>query len=94
MIARSSVGSYAEDMSKTPGPGQYIAVGPDVIRPRGPQYSLQGRSYMPGDNTLKPGPGAHSPEKVSINKPQPPHHSLGIRHSEFVTPLVIDIMEE
>ena len=91
MTARSIVGSHSEDMSKTPGPGQYHAVVPDVIRTRGPQYSLLGRSYMPGDGTMKPGPGAHSPESVNINKPQAAKHSLGIRHSEFITPLIIDI---
>ena len=93
MTARSTVGSYSEDMSKTPGPGQYLAVVPDVIRPRGPQYSLQGRSFMPGDSTKKPGPGAHSPEKVVINKHQAAKHSLGIRHSEFVAPLLIAIAD-
>ena len=27
---------------------------------------MGGRNVMPGDNTQKPGPGAHSPEKVSV----------------------------
>ena len=89
MIARRTAGSFSDDLAKTPGPGQYNAVIPDAIKSRQPIYSLQGRSYMPGDNTRKPGPGAHSPEKVSINKPSQPSYSLGIRHSEFVTPLII-----
>lgn len=84
MTGHSGVGSHSEDLSKTPGPGQYQAVEPDKIRIRRPQYSLQGRSYRPGDNTLKPGPGAHRPEAVVINKPSPPEHSFGVRHSEFI----------
>jgi len=91
MSLRTNVGSYAEDLSKTPGPGQYNAVEPDKIRTRNAQYSLQGRSYMPGDNTRKPGPGAHKPEAVRINKPQAPTYSLGIRHSEYVSPLLINL---
>lgn len=90
MTGHSNVGSYSEDLSKTPGPGSHQAVQPDKIRIRGPQYSLQGRSRVPGDNTQKPGPGAHRPEAVCINKPSPPKHSLGIRHSEFVAPLLIN----
>ena len=29
---------------------------------------MTGRNLQPGDTTQKPGPGAHSPEKVSINR--------------------------
>ena len=35
----------------------------------------------------------HSPEKVVINKHQAAKHSLGIRHSEFVAPLLIAIAD-
>jgi hypothetical protein len=85
------VGSYTEDLSKTPGPGQYNAVEPNVIRQKQAIYSLKGRSNIPGDSTNKPGPGAYSPEKVTINKPSIPKSTLGIRHSEYITPLLIDV---
>ena len=49
--------------------------------------------YWFTDSTKKPGPGAYSPEKVHVNKPSPPKHSLGIRHSEYVTPLIIEVRE-
>ena len=42
------------------------------------------------DATKKPGPGAHSPEKVSINKQAAPSYSMGVKHSEFICPLIID----
>ena len=38
---------------------------PNVYKDKSPGYCMNGRNHMPGDNTLKPGPGAHSPEKVS-----------------------------
>ena len=43
------------------------------------------------DVTKKPGPGAHSPEKVVANKPRAPQYSLGSKHSEYITPLIIDV---
>ncbi len=89
MSGRFNIGSYSEDLSKTPGPGQYHAIEPNTILPKGPVYSLKGRSFMPGD-LWAPGPGAHKPEAVTINKRSAPMFSLGIRHSEFVTPLLID----
>lgn len=35
-----------------------------VTKLKAPQYTIAGRVEPPGDKTLKPGPGAHSPEKV------------------------------
>jgi len=42
------------------------------------------------DSTQKPGPGAHYPEKVHINKKSPPRFSMGIRHSDYITPLILE----
>ena len=39
---------------------------PDIVKNKAPLYSMTSRNMMPGDGTTKPGPGAHSPEKVSI----------------------------
>lgn len=93
MTGRAKTGGFAEDLAKTPGPGNYRTVDPVVYKKRDPAYSMNQRSYMPGDSTQKPGPGAHSPEKVYINKPSAPNFSLGIRHSEFITPLIIDVTD-
>ncbi|XP_064619539.1 ciliary microtubule associated protein 1A-like [Lineus longissimus] len=89
MTGRSKTGSFSEDLAKTPGPGQYNATEPNIVKQKSPIFSMLGRSYMPGDNTNKPGPGAHRPELVVINKHQPPKFSLGIRHSEFVCPIIV-----
>lgn len=91
MTGRSNIGSYLEDLAKCPGPGQYNGTGPDLYKTKAPLYTLRSRNYMPGDSTQKPGPGAHCPERVNINKPMMPKHSLGIRHSEFVCPLFMDV---
>lgn len=45
------------------------------------------------DATRKPGPGAHSPEKVYVNKRAAPQFSMGIKHSEYICPLIIDISD-
>ena len=49
---------------QTPGPGAYNTTDPGIIKRKAPQYSMTSRNVLPGDSTLKPGPGAHSPEKV------------------------------
>ena len=48
MTGRSKTGSFAEDLAKTPGPGHYKILDPNVVKRRGPAYSILGRSYMPG----------------------------------------------
>ncbi|XP_062516960.1 ciliary microtubule associated protein 1A-like [Corticium candelabrum] len=93
MTGRAKTGGFSEDLAKTPGPGRYNGVDPNVSGKKAPGYSMLGRSYMPGDSTKKPGPGAHKPEGVTCNKPKAPSFSLGIRHSEYITPLIIDVPE-
>ncbi|XP_071167269.1 ciliary microtubule associated protein 1A-like [Mytilus galloprovincialis] len=89
MVKRQSLGSYLEDLASAPGPGRYDAIPPDNTMDKPPQYSMRYRCYMPTDAVKKPGPGAHRPENVYINKAIPPKHSIGIRHSEYVCPLII-----
>lgn len=91
--SRNTIGSFSEDLQKTPGPGTYTTTDPSTYRHKAPLYSLTSRNEMPGDTTKKPGPGAHSPEKVTINKRSAPISSFGIKHSEYVTPLIIDVMD-
>lgn len=93
MTGRSTIHGFDEDLARTPGPAKYNVTGPNIYRNKQPLYSMLGRNVMPGDNTRKPGPGAHSPEKVYINKSKAAAHSMGIRHSEFITPLIIDVTD-
>jgi hypothetical protein len=89
LTARQTIGGFHEDLAKTPGPGTYTTTQPNVYRVKAPHYSMTSRNVMPGDNTRKPGPGQHSPENVIVNKKQPPSHSFGIRHSEYVAPMIV-----
>lgn len=50
--------------SQTPGPAAYRQTDVQVTKFKAPQYTMAARVEPPGDKTLKPGPGAHSPEKV------------------------------
>lgn len=54
---------------------------------------IQSRTTRASDQSQKPGPGTHSPEKVLLHLPRPPAFSLGIRHSEFITPLVVVVTD-
>ena len=63
---RNKIGSFHEDLQKTPGPGAYNLVDTNHYKDKLPAYSLVGRNIMPGDSTTKPGPGAHAPENVSF----------------------------
>jgi len=84
-------GGYDEDLHKTPGPSAYALHNDNTTRVKAPCSSLATRNYIPGDPTQKPGPGAHSPEKVTINKPRPTAYVIGGKHSEYTTPLIIDV---
>ncbi|XP_029472495.1 outer dense fiber protein 3B [Rhinatrema bivittatum] len=93
VTGRSKTGSFHEDLQKTPGPGTYRVVDPGVYKYRPPHYSMTARTFMPSDTTQKPGPGAHSPEKVLLNKRQAPNFSFGIKHSDYLAPLIVDVAD-
>lgn len=93
MTGRATIGGFAQDLAKAPGPGKYGKVSPNVTKSKQPSYSMRGRTKMPQDPTKKPGPGAHNPEKVIINKPKAPGYTMGIKHSPYTTPLIVDVMD-
>ncbi|KAM4624882.1 outer dense fiber protein 3-like protein 2a [Polymixia lowei] len=90
---RRRVGAPSEDLSMTPGPGRYNSTDPNVYLQRQPSFSMQSRTKRHSASDTIPGPGTHSPEKVQIHLPKPPSFTLGVRHSEFVTPLVVDVVD-
>jgi len=90
---RPNIGGYSEDLARTPGPGAYTPIEPNVIKTKKPRYSFGKRTTLPGDTTVKPGPGTYKPEGVYINKPKAPAFPVGIRHSDFVTPLIVDVTD-
>ncbi|KAL5481331.1 hypothetical protein EMCRGX_G021468 [Ephydatia muelleri] len=93
MAGRLHLGGFDTDYAKTPGPARYEVLDPSKIGPKSPAYSILSRNYMPGDPTKKPGPGAHSPEKCTITKKTSPSYTLGVRHSEYLCPLIIDVSD-
>jgi hypothetical protein len=90
ITSRNKVGSFHEDVSRTPGPGNYKPVDVGLYLRRSPAYSMSSRNPMPGDGTLKPGPGAHLSEKVWVHKREPPRFSFGIRHSQYAGTFISD----
>lgn len=88
MSGRSKQGGFAQDLAKAPGPGKYGVANTSSYKKRQPEYSMGARTYMPTDQTKKPGPGAHNPEKV---KKSSPAYSMGTRHSEYTTQLIVDV---
>ncbi|XP_049740744.1 outer dense fiber protein 3B isoform X1 [Elephas maximus indicus] len=131
IYGRSAVGTFFEDLSKTPGPCAYHVVNPGVYKSRAPQFTMLARTSLPEDNTLKPGPAAYNVDKVAwssgaggrggssgfgswteglrsgarrarwrfcavsgLSRPQhrkPRGWSFGIRHSDYLAPLVTDV---
>ncbi|XP_064634345.1 ciliary microtubule associated protein 1A-like isoform X2 [Lineus longissimus] len=90
---RSKIGGFHEDLQKTPGPGTYTTTTPHIYKAKSPAYTLSGHCAMPGDGTQKPGPGAHSPEKVIINKRAAPGWHMGLRHSQYICPLIENVVD-
>ncbi|XP_074128060.1 ciliary microtubule associated protein 1B [Sminthopsis crassicaudata] len=86
---RTSVGSFCQDLSKTPGPCAYHEVNPGVYKTKAPQFTMQPRTSMPQDICKKPGPAAYYPQQFR----QTPGPSFGIRHSEYQAPLIMDPQE-
>ncbi|XP_047452797.1 outer dense fiber protein 3-B [Mugil cephalus] len=93
LYGRSKNGSFHEDLKKTPGPAAYKAVDPSIYRKKTPQHSITGRNFTPGETTQKPGPGAHYPERVTMTRAKPPSFSFGLRHSEYMLPIIINTDE-
>nr|XP_046269193.1 outer dense fiber protein 3-like protein 2a [Scatophagus argus] len=90
---RRKVGAPSEDLSMSPGPAKYNSTNPDIYRQRQPSFTMQSRTKKPNYSSANPGPGMYSPEKFNMHLPKPPSYSLGVRHSEFVTPLVVDVVD-
>ncbi|XP_068195105.1 outer dense fiber protein 3-like protein 2a [Antennarius striatus] len=93
LSSRRSVGAPSEDLSMSPGPARYSTINPDVYRQRQPSFTMQSRTKRPNYASVNPGPGAYNPEKFHMHLRRPPSFSMGVRHSEFVMPLVVDVAD-
>uniref|UniRef100_A0A8C0SK99 Outer dense fiber of sperm tails 3B n=2 Tax=Canis lupus TaxID=9612 RepID=A0A8C0SK99_CANLF len=86
ICGRSAVGSFCEDLSKTPGPCAYHVVSPAIYKARAPQFSMLARTSPPRDNSLNPGPAAYSVDQHR----KPRGWSFGIRHSDYLARVLTD----
>lgn len=64
-----------------PGPGSYDGEY-QVVTKKSPMYSMGIKHKGPTDDHLKPGPGAHCPEKINLQ--HTPSYSFGIKHSPYL----------
>lgn len=85
ITGRSKVGGFHEDLQKTPGPGSYATVKPQVYRNKNPEYSLASRHIPPGDNSKIPSPQAYNVEGQRRSKGP----SFGIRHSQYIGTMIV-----
>ena len=62
-----SLASRPKDAKKyiTPSPGAYESADTNKYKAKAPSFSLSTRYNVPSDSSMKPGPGAYMPEKVS-----------------------------
>ncbi|XP_028592391.2 ciliary microtubule associated protein 1A [Podarcis muralis] len=90
MTGRSKLGRFDEDLHKTPGPAAYHKPDTDIYKKRAPKYSMGSRSKgLRAGKT--PGPADYSVGKVSLLKSCAPVVTFGIRHSDYTTPLIVDV---
>uniref|UniRef100_A0A674DEN9 Outer dense fiber of sperm tails 3-like 2b n=1 Tax=Salmo trutta TaxID=8032 RepID=A0A674DEN9_SALTR len=91
-VNKTSIGSFHEDLQKVDLTcrTQTLPYGHLTSPPPPPHYSMTGCNSMPGDTTMKPGPGAHHP--VTFTRIKPPSFTFGIHNSEFIAPLTVDMV--
>ncbi|XP_017261243.1 outer dense fiber protein 3-B [Kryptolebias marmoratus] len=93
LCGRSKTGSFHEDLKKTPSPAAYKVVDPCIYRQKPPQYTITGRTFVSSEDTGKPGPGAHYPERVTFTRAKAPSFTFGVRHSQYISPLIVNMNE-
>lgn len=88
MRSRRNIGNFDEDLAKTPGPCAYNPRSYYAYLPKPPAYTLHDRTKIPVDYGEKPGPSVYCPEKSWPHKTRAPGYSFGIRHSQYIAPLL------
>ena len=88
MAARPFSGSFAEDRAKTPGPAAYHCDRSDRFLKLSLSYSILARNFGIEVKTQCPPPGSYSPERCASPFRRTPDASFGIKHSEYMTPVL------
>ncbi|XP_006888436.1 PREDICTED: outer dense fiber protein 3-like protein 1 [Elephantulus edwardii] len=84
---------YKENVAGGPGPATHTRPEPSVYQHRSPAYSMARRFTYPVDHTLRPSPGSHDVQQVTVHKPHIPAFTMGIKHSPYLCPLVVHIRD-
>merc|ERR1719356_1158355 len=53
MTSRRSIGSFDQDLARTPGAARYNVIDQNIYNKQSPQYSMLARRFVPGDKTKK-----------------------------------------
>ncbi|XP_026554254.1 outer dense fiber protein 3-like protein 2 [Pseudonaja textilis] len=93
LSGKNAKGSASQDPRQMPGPTSYKPRAPAVCFGRPAAFSILKRLQKPTKAFQTPGPGAHSPEKVTIHRTGAPSYSFGVRHSEYLMPFIPDAPE-
>ena len=88
MIGRPLSGSFAEDRARTPGPAAYHCDRSDQFLKLSLSYSILARNFGVEAKSPCPPPGSYSPERCGTPFGSPPQQTFGIKHSEYLTPLM------
>ena len=84
---------YIGVKSGIPGPASYGSVSPTVYKSRSAGYTIQGRTHLKDYTTLKdnPGPNAYNPWSLGQPSAVKRGFTMGVRHSEYVMPLISNV---
>ena len=86
---RTEHGGFAYELisKRNPGPGCYGVTDADVTKRKWAAYSMTARTRQKAYNSAleTPGPGAYDP---ALAKQKKGGFSMGVRHSEYVLPLI------
>ncbi|XP_028916788.1 outer dense fiber protein 3 [Ornithorhynchus anatinus] len=91
ITGKSQLGGFADDLAKTPGPAAYRMTELDLFKNRAPGFSITTRNVPPGDKSQKPGPGTYTLGRVSLIKPGTQGITFGIKYSDYMAPLIVDV---
>ncbi|XP_021489205.1 protein CIMAP1C [Meriones unguiculatus] len=84
---------YKENIAGGPGPATHARPEPSIYQKRSPVFTMAKRFAYPLDHTLRPGPGSHNIQPVTMHKPRIPAFTMGTKHSPYLCPLIVDILD-
>uniref|UniRef100_A0A8D2KTS8 Outer dense fiber of sperm tails 3 n=1 Tax=Varanus komodoensis TaxID=61221 RepID=A0A8D2KTS8_VARKO len=87
ITGKSKLGRFDEDLHKTPGPAAYQKPATEIYKKRAPKYSMGGQIRNLQNNKI-PGPADY---ELSLTKSCAPVVTFGIRHSDYTTPVIVDV---